>query len=196
MGRRTYALHKNKIYSWIDLLDKFNIEHQEGASAHVEWNNEVLRNKKLPAIKVVDKDGNDDNDKQSNNGNSNNSSQIPKAVRDAVWMRDIGNSKSGKCYICPRTITDDNFEAGHIISKHNNGNDDYDNLRAVCIPCNRSMGTSNLEDYKEKHYSNNTSKLNLNVITKEDVIQFLETHKLNDVNVKFFDKAIELLKKY
>lgn len=134
---------------------------------------------------------NDNNNKRSN---ENITSQIPKAVRDAVWMRDVGNSKSGKCYICPRVITDDNFEAGHIISKHNNGTDDYDNLRAVCIPCNRSMKSTNLEDYKEKHYPN-IIKSNVNEVTKEDAIQFLELHKPNDVNVKFFNKAIELLKK-
>ncbi len=128
--------------------------------------------------------------------NDNIVSQIPKAVRDAVWMRDVGNSKSGKCYICPRIITDDNFEAGHIISKHNGGNDDYDNLRAICIPCNRSMKSTNLEDYKEKHYPNNINKINLNEVTKEDVIRFLEMHKPNDANIKFFDKAIELLKKH
>lgn len=132
----------------------------------------------------------------SKKSNENITSQIPKAVRDAVWMRDIGNSKSGKCYICPRIITDDNFEAGHIISKYNGGTDDYDNLRAICIPCNRSMKSTNLEDYKEKHYPNNVSKLNSNEITKEDVIQFLEIHKPNDANAKFFNKAIELLKKY
>jgi 5-methylcytosine-specific restriction endonuclease McrA len=45
-----------------------------------------------------------------------------------------------------------NFEACHIISKKNGGNDELDNLVAGCIKCNRRMGTENLETYKNRIY--------------------------------------------
>ena len=196
MGERTYAFYKNKTYSWVDLLKKFKIKHQKGASAHVEWDNEVLENKKLSSfVKVIDKDGNyiKNNDKENVIIKNNN---ITKRHRQYVWNRDVGNSKIGKCYVCQQSIKDDNFECGHIISISNCGNNHVNNLRAVCLPCNRAMGTTNLEEFKKDF---NTPQSNDNLksidITKEDVINFLETHKPNDVNVMFFDKTIELLKK-
>ncbi len=112
----------------------------------------------------------------------NSSPRITKRQREFVWLRDIGNSKSGKCYVCNRTITDDNFEAGHIIAKYNGGSDNVKNLRAVCIPCNRSMATRNLEEFKKDFESMNeyTSKgnrietIDYNNISKLDVINILE----------------------
>ncbi len=199
MGKRTYALYKEKVYSWIDLLRKFKIKHQKGASAHVEWNTEASTNKKLPFVEVVDKNGNcmfnvnEDSNRETFIPKSNN---ITKRHRQYIWNRDIGDSKSGKCYVCGQTITDDNFECGHIISIYNKGGNHVSNLRTVCLPCNRSMGITNLEDFK-KDFS--TSLYNDNIkyvsITKETVIQFLETHKPNDTNAMFFDKTIELLEK-
>jgi len=196
MGRRTCALHKGKIYTWIELLEKFNIEHIDGVSAHAEWNTACLHRKKLPKVEVMYWD---EVDKESDNEREtfvlkNNSSPIPKAIRDAVWMRDVGNSKNGECYVCKRFITDDLYETGHIISRSNNGSDDFDNLRVVCVQCNKAMGTRDLEEYRETYHSKTIHRLNLSNVSKDDVIKFFEDNKL-DVNYgKFYEKAIELLK--
>lgn len=169
MGQRTYPqLPNGKILSWIDLLDKYNIEHIEGASAHIEWDSAVRYNKKLPKVKVVYKD---DSGKDTNNENEEEISlRITKRHRDFVWKRDIGNSKIGKCYVCDCTITDDNFEAGHIIAKAKGGTNDVSNLRSICIPCNKSIGTQNLEDFKKENfgslYNNRINKISTKMYSK------------------------------
>lgn len=196
MGRRTCALYKGKIYTWIELLDKFGIEHVDGTSAHTEWNSACLHIK-LPKIEVIYWDGvnkQSDNERETFILKNNN---ITKRHRQFVWNRDIGDSKSGKCYVCDNVITDDNFETSHVISKHNGGTNHVSNLRATCLPCNRAMGTTNLEDFKKDFIvSQFNDYLKIIDVTKEDVIEFLETHKPNDENVKFFNKAIELLEGY
>ena len=56
MGKRTYAqLPNGQILPWIELLDKYNLDHNEGASAHTEWNSYVKFKKGLPNVKVVTK---------------------------------------------------------------------------------------------------------------------------------------------
>ena len=195
MGRRTCALHKGKVYTWKELLNKFKIEHVDGVSAHTEWDAACLH-RKLPKIEVIywDEINTEIDDERKTFIVKNTSSPIPKAIRDAVWMRDVGNFKNGKCYVCKRFITDDLYETGHIKSRDNNGSDDFDNLRVVCVQCNKAMGTRDLEDYKETYHSKTIHRLNiLNDMTKEDVIKFFEDNKL-DVNYgKFYEKAIKLL---
>jgi len=192
MGRRTCALYKDKIYSWIDLLRKFKIKHQKGVSAHIEWENAYSKMRKPPEIETIYWDEiSKNNERKTFKLPKNN---LTKRHYQFVWNRDIGNSKSGKCYVCRRVVTDDNFECGHIISVSNNGSNHVNNLRAVCLPCNRAMGTQNLEDFKKDFDIEIFNKeLTLIKVTKEDVIKFLTTHKSNDVNIKFFNKAIELL---
>ena len=55
----------------------------------------------------------------------------------------------GNCYVCNRMLEYDNFEAGHIIAEANGGETTLDNLRAICKPCNTSMRTTNLEEFKK-----------------------------------------------
>lgn len=193
MGRRTCALLKGKVYTWTELLDKFDIEHKENASAHAEWDAACL-NRKLPTIKILYWDEVNKDKFNERETITLPKSNLTKRHYQFVWNRDVGNSKSGKCYVCRRTITDDNFECGHVISVSNKGNNHVGNLRAVCLPCNRAMGTQNLEDFKKDFDLEIWNKELYSLeITKEDVIQFLETHKPDDANAKFFDKAIELL---
>lgn len=197
MGRRTCALYKGEIYSWIDLLRKFKIKHQKGISAHAEWDTAYSISNRLPEVKVLywDEIENETSSftKKLKKSNKKNSSPIPKAIRDAVWMRDVGNSKSGKCYVCERIITDDLYETGHIISRYHEGSDDFNNLRVVCVQCNKAMGTRNLEEYKKEYHTKSVHRLNLHDVTKENVIEFFEQHKFDDNCGKFYEKAIELL---
>jgi len=76
--------------------------------------------------------------------------KIPKAVRKAVWNKYIDNKKlSGLCYVgCGNEIQIDNFELGHVIAFSKGGEDTLDNLRPICLLCNRSMGTQNLEEFR------------------------------------------------
>ena len=201
MGKRTYALYKDKIYTWIDLLRKFKIKHQKNASAHVEWVAAYAISNKLPEVFVVDKEGNilesdiEFHRKKIEPKNEN----ITKRHREFVWKRDVGNSKSGNCYVCNCIITDDNFETSHVKSKFNGGTNHVSNLRATCLPCNRAMGTTDLEEFKKDFIINDLKNFNeylKNIdVTKDEVIEFFTLHKPGDGNVRFYNKAIELLSK-
>jgi hypothetical protein len=78
---------------------------------------------------------------------------IPKSVREKLWMQTFGdNSFNGNCYCCNSVIDVFHWEAGHINSVHNGGSDKLDNIRVVCISCNRSMNTCNMDDFKTKYF--------------------------------------------
>ncbi len=78
------------------------------------------------------------------------SGKIPKAVRSRVWKIAFGELFVGKCECCKRKIEFDNWECGHIQARKCGGLSIADNLRPLCTPCNRSMGTQNLYDFKDK----------------------------------------------
>ena len=78
----------------------------------------------------------------------------PKGARMDLWRRDIGEQYHGKCYVCSGPLSIENFEAGHVIAVAKGGSDCIDNLRVVCSPCNKGMGTQHMEDYKTTYYPN------------------------------------------
>ena len=90
-----------------------------------------------------------DDDPYENNKKRKN---IPKAVKQDLWIRHFGKKYKGNCFVCNRVIETHNFEAGHIKSVANGGSDNISNLKPICMKCNRSMGTMNLHDYKKKYY--------------------------------------------
>jgi len=93
--------------------------------------------------------------------------KIDKNTRDAVWFKYIGNKAEGKCYCCQiRTIHITDFQIGHNKAVSKGGNDHIDNLRPICGPCNRGMGTMSIERYKKKHFGIKESKENIDTATK------------------------------
>lgn len=79
---------------------------------------------------------------------------IPKELREQVWFKYIGATKSeGKCY-CDgvRTISFFDFEVGHNKAVAKGGRDNINNLRPICKSCNRSMGTMSIDVYKRKYH--------------------------------------------
>ena len=77
---------------------------------------------------------------------------IPKTVRNALFINYFKNSREGKCQMCFReTISLGNFQAGHIISEANGGKVTLDNLKPVCQLCNTSSVTMNMDQFIEKY---------------------------------------------
>ena len=78
---------------------------------------------------------------------------IPKKIRGEVWTNHFGSSTKGNCFCC-KTKLDifDCWHAGHIVAHSNGGIDAADNLRPVCLSCNLSMGTENMDLFKERCY--------------------------------------------
>ena len=66
---------------------------------------------------------------------------IPKALREEVWRRYIGNKYESKCTIgwCTNTITPFDYEVGHNIPHSKGGVTTIENLRPICSRCNKSM---------------------------------------------------------
>ena len=78
---------------------------------------------------------------------------IPKNVKINIWNTYIDpNIQRHKCVCCKKSIiTITEFHVGHVISEHNGGTLEINNLRPICASCNYSMGTNNMIDYIVKY---------------------------------------------
>jgi hypothetical protein len=82
---------------------------------------------------------------------------IPKSVRNQSWDRWIG-SKHGlaPCYCCRiNQISKAQFECGHVVPDVLGGRTTVENLRPICLPCNRSMSATDMRDFCKKFYREN-----------------------------------------
>jgi hypothetical protein len=80
---------------------------------------------------------------------------VPKTLKDRLWDVTFGPEiGQAECYVCSATINSKKFEAGHIIPVAHGGSTTLDNLRCICGTCNKSMGTQNLEEFKEQFFGN------------------------------------------
>lgn len=77
---------------------------------------------------------------------------IPKNIRHLVWQKYNLNSLEGKCCVCNRPITHDNFDIGHEKAVANGGKNNISNLKPICRPCNSGMGTMSIEKFKRKYF--------------------------------------------
>ena len=97
---------------------------------------------------------------------------IPKTLKNQVWDKYIGKKHGvGKCFCCKKEIDSKNFDCGHVISVKDSGPTTVDNMRPICSPCNKSMGTQNLNDFKQQYFPENNSlvsnllRVNVNTIS-------------------------------
>ena len=68
---------------------------------------------------------------------------IPKALREQVWIKNIGRQYEHKCLVdwCQNTISVIDFHVGHNIPESHGGKTDITNLKPICSRCNLSMGS-------------------------------------------------------
>jgi hypothetical protein len=68
---------------------------------------------------------------------------IPKALREQVWLKNVGPCFEHKCLIdwCQNTMCVFDFHVGHNIPESHGGKTDIDNLMPICSRCNLSMGS-------------------------------------------------------
>jgi uncharacterized C2H2 Zn-finger protein len=79
--------------------------------------------------------------------------KIPKVIKDLVWDTYIGEEKGvGPCYVCSGKINSKSFHCGHIVAEACGGKITIENLRPVCATCNGSIGTQNMDEFKEKYF--------------------------------------------
>ena len=67
--------------------------------------------------------------------------KIPKAVREQVWLQNLGKVYEHKCYVswCNNVITVFDFHVGHDIPESKGGVLELHNLKPICARCNQSM---------------------------------------------------------
>ena len=81
---------------------------------------------------------------------------IPSPIKRLVWDKYIGESiGKEKCLCCKLTdITQMSFHCGHVISQHNGGSIEVENLRPICQNCNSSMKSTNMDEFMNNYKLN------------------------------------------
>lgn len=80
--------------------------------------------------------------------------KIPKALREAVWIQNVGRTFEHKCLVgwCPNTMTVFDFQTGHNIPESRGGATTLENLVPICSRCNLSMSnTHTIEEWSERY---------------------------------------------
>lgn len=70
--------------------------------------------------------------------------KIPKAVREQLWLRDVGEKFYGRCKTawCRNRVTVWDYQCGHNIPESKGGETTLDNLVVLCSRCNNSMSNN------------------------------------------------------
>ena len=81
---------------------------------------------------------------------------IPKAIREQVWIKSFGESFKHKCYIdwCKNEINVFDFHVGHDKPESKGGTLDINNLKPICARCNLSMN----DNFTIEEWNNLTKK--------------------------------------
>jgi hypothetical protein len=68
---------------------------------------------------------------------------IPRALREQVWIANVGESFKHKCLVewCQNKMSVFDFHVGHNIPESQGGATDITNLKPICARCNLSMGS-------------------------------------------------------
>jgi hypothetical protein len=109
-------------------------------------NNQIVGNSETP----VKQQGGGKKEKKAPEGRLT----IPKSVRGQSWDKWIG-SKQGlaPCFCCRiNEISKAQFECGHVMPDALGGLPTVENLRPICLPCNRSMGTIDMRQFCRTYY--------------------------------------------
>lgn len=70
--------------------------------------------------------------------------KIPRALREQVWLLNIGKKYENKCLIkwCQNKMNVFDFHVGHNIPESKGGATNIDNLKPICSRCNSSMSNN------------------------------------------------------
>jgi len=79
--------------------------------------------------------------------------KISKTLKDLLWTQWVGETKAtAPCYCClergSHTIYMRSFEAAHIVSVANGGDDSLENMRPSCGRCNRGTATKSMDEFQ------------------------------------------------
>ena len=100
---------------------------------------------------------------------------IPKAIREQVWLKSFGKIYEHKCFIhwCENIINVFDFHVGHDIPESKGGTLDIFNLKPICARCNLSMS----DNYTIQEWQN-LSPLEDKINKENKEFQEQKTYKL------------------
>jgi 5-methylcytosine-specific restriction endonuclease McrA len=125
-------------------------EEEERRQKEKEKEEETKRQKEKEKEKEKEKDK--EKEKEKDKEDKKKKQSIPKNVRVIIWNHYIGEDIiKHKCLCCKKvTISNTNFDVGHVLSEKNGGTHEINNLRPICFACNHSMGSENMIDFVVK----------------------------------------------
>lgn len=88
------------------------------------------------------------------NNNQKKKHKISQSLRELCWNTYVGKAVGiTKCPCCGISdITPFNFNCRHIITYANGGKTSIENLRPICSGCNKSIGSENMDVFKQKYF--------------------------------------------
>lgn len=107
--------------------------------------------------------------------NKKKKANIPKALREQVWLQNIGNHFEHKCLVawCQNTMNVFDYHVGHNIPESQGGATNIKNLKPICARCNLSMGSQyTIEEWSKlgQNLSQKTIKNNPRVVSVTETI--------------------------
>ena len=144
-----------ELYNTINnyLVSLTNINKIKNKTIKLNKSNIDTKKKSTEEVKVdIKKEAKVDNNKDVINKKPKKKT-IPVALKRNVWNKWIGEDiGKSKCLCCKLTeITMLNFACGHVIAEANGGELKLNNLKPICMSCNSSMGTQNMDEYINKY---------------------------------------------
>ena len=136
----------------IELKMKEETKRQEEEKRQKEKEEEEKRQKEEEEKKQKEKEEEAKRQKEKEKEEKKKKQSIPKNVRVIIWNHYIGEDIiKHKCLCCKKvTISNTNFDVGHVLSEKNGGTHEINNLRPICFACNHSMGSENMIDFVVK----------------------------------------------
>jgi 5-methylcytosine-specific restriction endonuclease McrA len=147
-------LEKQKMEIETKLKEELRVREEKRLEIERKLKEEELRlqeEKRMEELRVANEKKIKDDEDAANAKKKKQS--IPKNVRVIVWNHYISEDIiKHKCLCCKKvTISNTNFEVGHVISEKSGGTHEINNLRPICFACNHSMGSENMIDFVVKY---------------------------------------------
>lgn len=80
-----------------------------------------------------------------------------------TWENIFGKNYEATCKICEKNkmeaLNKETWHMGHIVAFAEGGSDDLDNMRPICVECNKSMGKKHLVEYCKEKYPDRWKKI-------------------------------------
>lgn len=109
---------------------------------------------------------------------------IPVSLKRQVWSSCIGREIGVALCLCCNVIEidKDNFSCGHIVSEFNGGKLELSNLKPICMSCNSSIGTMNMNEFIKKYKLDEYVNVDNNIINNNNKqLHNQLTNQLNDI---------------